>query len=125
MIISLGRHSFLSEQLVLPFGCTQPSLSASASGVMDSGFPLLLSSDGVSPPPSHLPVPVKLPVSNLDYDHILHPKNAVSSRKYFNYCPYFTGALWISCGYLNAGPVDKNVENQASCLRSEFSEFAL
>ena len=47
--------------------------AASALGVIDSGIPLLLSSDGVSPPPSHFPVPVKMPVSNLDCETSLHP----------------------------------------------------
>ena len=39
-------------------------------------------------------MPVKMPVSNLDCDAILHPKKRMSSRKYFNYGPYFTGILW-------------------------------
>ena len=60
------------------------SLSASTPSVLDSGIPLLLSSNGVSPPPFHLLVPVKLPVSNLDCETILHPKKSMSSRKYFN-----------------------------------------
>lgn len=54
------------------FRLISASLSASVPGVQDSGFPLLLSSNGVSPPPFHLPVPVKMPVSNLDCDAILH-----------------------------------------------------
>ncbi len=96
----------------------RPSLSASVPGVQDSGFPLLLSPNGVSPPPFHLPVPVKMPVSDLDYDYILHPENSKSSRIYFNYCPYFTGTLWKICGYLRLMPVDKNVEKPASYLRA-------
>lgn len=64
----------------------------------DSGFPLLLSANGVSPPPFHLPVPVKVPVSNLDCDYSLHPIFLMSSRKYFNYCPINTAFLWKSCG---------------------------
>ena len=63
----------------------QLSLSASAPGVQDSGFPLLLSANGVSPPPFHLPVSVKIPVSDLDCDVIIYPKFSKSSRIYFNY----------------------------------------
>ena len=115
MIISVRRRPFLSGQLGRPFVRPQPSLSASAPGVMDSGFPLLLSSNGVSPPPFHLPVSVKLPVSNLDCEAILHPLNSKSSRKYFNYSPYFMRSsrygveifvekfvemLWTFCGKL-------------------------
>ena len=84
----------------------------------DSGFPLLLSSNGVSPPPFHLPVPVKLPVSNLDCETSLHPFFLMSSRKYFNYCPLFTGILWKICGYFLSGIVEKIVENVASILWS-------
>lgn len=62
----------------------QLSLSASAPGVQDSGFPLLLSANGVSPHPFHLPVSVKIPVSDLDYAAIIYPKNSKSSRIYFN-----------------------------------------
>jgi hypothetical protein len=43
------------------------------SSVLGSGFPLLLPSNGVSPHPFHLSMPVKMPVSNLDCDAILHP----------------------------------------------------
>ena len=92
------RHPFLSGR---PRPACLPalaSLSASASDVPGSGFPLLLPSNGVSPPPFHLPVPVKMPVSDLDYDAIIYPKKRMSSRKYFNYCPYFIGLLWIFCG---------------------------
>lgn len=59
-----------------------------------AAFRSFLSSNGVSPPPFHLPVPVKLPVSNLDCETSLHPFFSKSSRKYFNYCPLFTGILW-------------------------------
>ena len=69
------------------------SLSASAPSVVDSGFPLLLSSSDVSPHPLHLSVPVKIPVSDLDCDAILHQPNLVSSRKYFNFGPYFMGIM--------------------------------
>jgi hypothetical protein len=98
MIISIRLRPFLSGQITSPFGFASPSLSASTPGVQDSGFPLLLSANGVSPPPFHLPVPVKMPVSNLDCEAILHPKKWKSSRKYFNYCPYFIEVLWKSCG---------------------------
>ncbi len=98
LIISLGRYPFLSGQLRSACQPTFASLSASTPGVLDSGFPLLLSSNGVSPPPFHLPVPVKIPVSNSDCEISLHPEKLMSSRKYFNYDPYFTGALWKSCG---------------------------
>jgi len=95
MIISRGRCPFLSEQLRLALQLTLASLSASTPSVSDSGIPLLPSSNGVSPPPFHLLVPVKMPVSNLDCEVILHPKKSMSSRKCFNYCPYFTAF----CGY--------------------------
>lgn len=36
--------------------------------------------------------------SDLDCETILHPIFPKSSRKYFNYCPYFIGVLCISCG---------------------------
>src|SRR6478672_12112458 len=74
------------------------SLSASAPSVLSSGFPLLLLSSYASPHQLHLSVPVKIPVSNLDCDVILHPSFLKSSRKYFNFCPYFTGFPCICCG---------------------------
>lgn len=49
------------------------SLSASAPDVLNSGFPLLLSAGYMSPRKPHLPVPVKVPVSNLDCEAIIHP----------------------------------------------------
>ena len=49
----------------------------------------------------------------------------MSSRKYFNYRPYFTGALWIICGKDHTVPVDINVENRASSLGSEFMKVAI
>src|SRR4051812_37212567 len=58
LIKSSGRYSFLSEQLGSALRPSLASLSASAPSVLDSGFPLLLSSDGASPLPSHLSVPV-------------------------------------------------------------------
>jgi hypothetical protein len=60
---------------------------------VDSGFPLLLSSSDASPHPLHLSVPVKIPVSDLDCDAILHQPNFKSSRKYFNFYPVFKGIL--------------------------------
>ena len=116
LIISRGRCPFLSEQLRSALRPTLASLSASTPSVLDSGIPLLLSSNGVSPPPPHLSVPVKMPVSNLDCEAILHPLFSMSSRKYFNYRPYSTGTLWISCGKLQPHPVDKIVGNPASYL---------
>ena len=72
-----------SEDLLCkPFGFGSERLS--------SGFPLLLLSSYASPHQLHLLVPVKVPVSNLDCDAILHQSNLVSSRKYFNFCRYFT-----------------------------------
>ncbi len=97
-IISIRRCLFLSKQLVRSEDHTQPSLSASTPGVMDSGFPLLLSSNGVSPRPFHLPVPVRLPVSNPDCENRIHPFFSMSRRKYFNYCPIDKVFLWKSCG---------------------------
>jgi hypothetical protein len=98
LIVSRERYSFLSEQLKMirrsslskPFGFGSERLS--------SGFPLRLLSSDASPHQLHLSVPVKMPVSNLDCDAILHQLNFMSSRKYFNFCPYFTGISWISCG---------------------------
>ena len=118
LIISSGRCPFLSEQLRLALQPTLASLSASTPGVLDSGIPLLLSSNGVSPPPLRFPMPVKMPVSNLDCETSLHPKKQKSSRKYFNYCPYSMGILWIFCGKFTAKAVDKNVGNPASGLSS-------
>ena len=118
LIISSECYPFLSEQLRLALQLTLASLSASASDVPDSGFPLLLSANGVSPPPFHLPMPVKIPVSNSDCEAILHPLFSMSSRKYFNYCPYFTGLLWKSCGKAVQDSVDEIVENGASFLAS-------
>jgi len=123
LIISKGRCPFLSEQLRPALRLTLASLSASASDVPDSGFPLLLSANGVSPPPFHLPMPVKMPVSNLDCEAILHPLFSMSSRKYINYCPYFTGLLWIFCGKPCGKNVDENVENLASHLVLQVKEF--
>jgi hypothetical protein len=98
LIKSRGRCSFLSKQPRLALRLTLASLSASAPDVPGSGFPLLLPSNGVSPPPPHLPVPVKMPVSNLDCETSLHPLFSMSSRKYFNYCPYSIRGLWKTCG---------------------------
>ena len=123
LITSSGRHPFLSEQPRLAFRFALASLSASTPSVLDSGIPLLLSSNGASPPPSHLSMPVKMPVSNLDCEAILHPLFSMSSRKYFNYYPYFTGLRWISCGKPASHPVDKNVGNTASGLASRVIDF--
>ena len=64
---------FLSLATQVDPKMTLASLSASAPGVVDSGFPLLLSANDVSPHSFHLQVPVKMPVSNLDCRAILHP----------------------------------------------------
>jgi len=109
---------FIRATQVTPSVATLASLSASASGVLDSGFPLLLSVNCVSPPPFHLLMPVKMPVSNLDCDAILHPLFSMSSRKHFNYRPYFMGTLWIYCGKLCGKNVDKNVENSLTSFSS-------
>jgi hypothetical protein len=66
----------------------------------------------------HLPVPVKMPISNLDCEAILHPKKSMSSIKYFKFRPYFIGVLWKSCGKSCGKIVDKHVENPASFLAS-------
>jgi len=66
-------------------------------------------------------MPVKMPVSDLDCEAILHPIFAMSSRKYFKYDPYFTGILWKSCGKECAKAVDKYVENIASFFGAGFS----
>ncbi len=116
LIISSGCCSFLSGQLRSTLRLILASLSASAPGVPDSGFPLLLSSNGVSPPPFHLPMPVKIPVSNFDCEAILHSQKSMSSRKYFNYRPYFTGVLWKNCGKPVEEIVEGNVENGPSIL---------
>jgi len=68
-----GFNRFYPVDPNRPEGWSWLSLSASAPGVLDSGFPLLLSANGVSPPPFHFPMPVKMPVSNLDCEASLHP----------------------------------------------------
>jgi len=65
---------------------------------LSSGFPLLLLSSYASPHQLHLSVPVKVPVSNLDCDAILHQQNFMSSRKYFNFHPYFIDISRDRCG---------------------------
>jgi hypothetical protein len=75
-----------------------PSLSASAPDVLDSGIPLLLPPDDASPRSSLFPVPVEVPLGNLDCEAILHPYFSMSSRKYFKYQPLFIGVLWKNCG---------------------------
>ena len=99
------------------------SLSASAPSVSSSGFPLLLLSSDTSPHPLHLSVPVKIPVSNLDCDVILQHGNFVSSTKYFNSRPDFTGRKWISCGNHCGKIVDKNVDNGRRFLAPQFKLF--
>ncbi|MGE3381651.1 MAG: hypothetical protein AB7L70_01775 [Pyrinomonadaceae bacterium] len=70
---------------VCPEGSALASLSASAPSVSSSGFPLLLLSNYASPHQFHLSVPVKVPLSNLDCEAILHHLNSMSSRNYFNF----------------------------------------
>ena len=71
----------------------------------------------------HLPVPVKMPVSNLDCDAILHPGKIMSSIKYFKFRPYFIGVLWKSCGKGCGKIVDIIVENRASFLATKIKNF--
>ena len=58
-----------------------------------------LPSNAASPHRLPLPVPVKMPVSNFDYEWSLHPKFPMSSTIYFNFRPVFIGVLWKNCGY--------------------------
>ena len=51
---------------------------------LDSGFPLLLSTNDASPHQFHLSMPVKPPVSNLTMYAIIRAKKHKSSRKCFN-----------------------------------------
>ena len=51
---------------------------------LDSGFPLLLSTNDASPHQFHLSMPVKPPVSNLTMYAIILAKKLKSSRKYLN-----------------------------------------
>jgi hypothetical protein len=98
------------------------SLSASAPSVPSSGFPLLLlSNDRVTASVPSLGAG-QSSLSNFDCETSLHPKNPKSSRKHFNYCPYFTGVLWKSCGFACAKNVDKYVENPASGLGVKVSK---
>jgi len=76
-----------------------------------------------SPRMFHLPVPVKMPVSNLDYVWSLHHKFSMSSRKYFRFRPYFIGLLWKSCGKTCGKIVDIFVENPATFLQSKIKNF--
>ena len=88
------------------------SLSASAPNVPRQLMSALcyLSNDA-SPHPFHLSVPVKLPVSNLDCEAILHPYFSMSSRKYFKYLSDFRALTAIVCGKLFLPLVDNSVEN--------------
>ena len=88
----------LSTLLSKPFGF--------GSGRPDSGFPLLLSSNDASPHPFHLPVPVKMPISNFDCEWIVTWNFSMSSRKYFKFRPYFIRVLWKTCGYSFTRVVD-------------------
>ncbi len=98
-MINLNRRSaFLSAELSSSFDLLQPSLSASAPSVPSSGFPLLLLSGGrVTASVSPLGAGQN-PRSDLDYDVMIHPKKAKSSRKYFRFLPEFDGSLCASCG---------------------------
>lgn len=121
LIISLRRYPFLSGQLRPICRPTFASLSASAPSVLGSGFPLLLPASSVSPHPLHLSVPVKIPVSNLDCDAILHPKNRKSSRKHFNFRPYSTDLLCKSCGKGCAENVDEMWQIKQPICRQELT----
>jgi hypothetical protein len=81
-----------------------------------SGFPLLLTSNSVSPRLFHLQPPVKKPVSVLDCEAILHPKKTKSSRKYFNLTHYLTTVCGNTVDKCRLMPVNKNVENTATDL---------
>lgn len=76
-----------------------------------------------SPRMIHLPVPVKMPVSNLDCDAILHPKKTMSSIKYFKFGPYFIDVLWKSCGKGCGKIVDTFVENPATFFAPQIKIF--
>ena len=114
MINPAGVIRFYPDNSCLAFRRNPSKPFGFGSGVSDSGFPLLLSTDGASPLSSPLPGPVKMPVSNLDFEAILHPLILMSSIKYFNYGPLFTDSLWKFCGYLGRRFVDKNVEKTAT-----------
>jgi hypothetical protein len=45
-------------------------------------------------------------------------------RKYFRFCPYFTGILLQNCGKLSALPVEKAVENFATIFMPLFKYFS-
>jgi len=124
LIISKGRYSFLSEQL-----------SKMSCDIFKQAFRLRFRTfetvafrscrlrTHASPHMFHLPVPVKMPVSNLDCDAILHPEKTMSSIKYFKFRPYFIGVLWKSCGKPCGKIVDICVENPATFLASQVKNF--
>ncbi|MEQ1765452.1 MAG: hypothetical protein ABL984_20150, partial [Pyrinomonadaceae bacterium] len=61
------------------------------------------------------PEPVKTPVSNFDYVWSLHLIFRESSRKYFNFRPYFMGIL--------ATPVENSVEKIVDFLWTKCGSF--
>jgi len=86
-----------------PHACRPaPSLSASASNVLDSGFPLLLSPDGASPRPSLFSSPVKttVAISTVMLSYTLKNECQVENTL------TFALILRAFCEF----PVDKNVE---------------
>ena len=108
LIISRGRCFVFIRATRSALRLISASLSASAPDVPDSGFPLLLSSNDASPHPFHLPVPVKMPVSNLDCEmystdiiSLVNRKNAFHAHFYWVSCGKGCGKavniLWISC----------------------------
>jgi hypothetical protein len=80
-----------------PHACRPaPSLSASASNVLDSGFPLLLSPDGASPRPSLFSSPVKITVAISTVMLSYTPKIRCQVESTLG----FTLILWAFCGNL-------------------------
>jgi len=74
LIISKGRYSFLSEQLSkMSFDIFKQAFRLRFRTFETVAFRSCRLRTHASPHMFHLPVPVKMPVSNLDCDAILHP----------------------------------------------------
>ncbi len=112
---------FYPNNLKSPKTLRKQSLSASMQGVItteDSAY-RLFSNRCVTAPLAY-PCIGQKPVSNFDYVWILHRIFFKSSRKYFNFSPYFTGILLRVCGKVLRLPVENSVENFGSSFIRRF-----
>lgn len=102
------------------------SLSASIQGVNNNwkiSAYLLFSNRCVTAPLAY-PCTGQTPVSNFDYEWILHPIFPESSRKYFRFLTFFASEILQICGKVLRSPVENFVENFTSNFIKPFKYWA-